>query len=433
MIYELDLIDIKQIDYLNQLKNKTIIKLKNTTNLNSKLINNINNNRVSFLINDLPISKEALGLILSYFENIETMINPLWNDIEKTMYIYACIVENTDYATNIDSLVSNLEHNINGILYNKLDKVGFTKIIQELLTRQNIKSQIKEIDNNAICIITHDNNYYAIDPYAEKRNTIFNNGKCNYSFFAQKDNYTDEIPLQTIPRDYLNTHFANISQALLSTKIKRLDLSNHDLSTTELFLPIDIDRKHLSDEANYEYLYYITYSFLRIRNKYTLDSSLINAFSKRIDYINKINNDYERTTVEMRDIGISIFGTQCFISANGDIFNHDRENRLSVINTTIGPKEIIEEEEIKRIADNLNVALKTFINNFLKNIIDNINYYFSNIEPLDNNMDNNRKYIQENIKTKLLFFVESKPYLISIGYNEQEITSIIERITAKLK
>ncbi len=433
MIYELEGLTPEIINQLNLLKNRTIVKLKNTNNITSTLVNTIYNNRILFNINNNELSSSGLGLILSYFENIESMLNPEWNNLAIAMYIYACVVENTEYTKQIDSLIMHPERNLNGLLYNQLDKVGFTIVLKELFERHNIPCITKEINNNAICIITIDNKYYALDPYADNRNLMFNKGKCNYSFFGRKNNYTNELSLSILSDEELKHSFITISQSLLSTKIKRFDILSHPESTQEEYLPLNITNKHLADEANHEYLYYITYQFLSKRNLLTINPCLINAFNKRINYIYRLNNDYQRNTVEMRDIGISVFGTQCYITPEGNIFNHERENRFVTINNIIGSKEEVPQSEINKISESLNLSLTTFINDFLKKTINDINVLFSEMEPITSDMDKDRLDVQDNIKTKLLFLIESKNYLIQTGYDPQEITFIIERINAKLK
>ena len=440
----------EEIDNLNTFKNRTILIIENTKELNSKTIANITNERIIFSIREDLTDQEktycsplGLGLILEYFENNESMINPEWTTLQKAMFIYSCIVEDYDYATNFDDLTKDPESTLNGVLYNKLSCTGFAYILKEAYDRIGIESFYLSIGNkHEFNIIKIDNKYYALDAYKDNLLKEHNYNHCCFSYFGRFDNLLKQknrteienkiaFELSIFSNEELTNNFKAISQAVVSREPKRFDILAHNEEERIAYLPINLIKKGIDDEANFEYLYYIVYLFLKKRNAFSIDNCLVEAYESRLQYILNMNTDYDRIAVDLPDLSISLFGTKCGVTADGTLYNHSRENRVECINEYLD-KEIIPEEELNRVISILNLALEKHAREFLEGILIDINKLFASYEPLQEDFDEDRIELEANIRSKFIFLSLAKDYLVKVGYDEQSLISIVERINAKL-
>ena len=151
----------EDIDFLNQIESNVNVVLKNTKGLSSEILKKITNKRIVFSIigglegkktkyNDeiykkrTYYSKEELIKIIEYFENVEKGLSDEMSEMEKCMYIYCCIMQDTNYVIKYrDADVNSdlIENSLRGNLYHKLTCAGIALTYKELLDRQGIKCE----------------------------------------------------------------------------------------------------------------------------------------------------------------------------------------------------------------------------------------------------------------------------------------------------
>ena len=149
------------IAFLNQIESNVNVVLKNTKGLSSEILKKITNKKIIFSIvggleksktkyNDEIYkkrtyhSKEELIKIIEYFENVEKGLLDEMSEMEKCMYIYCCIIQDTNYVTKYRDADINsdlIENSLTGNLYHKLTCAGIALTYKELLDRQGIKCE----------------------------------------------------------------------------------------------------------------------------------------------------------------------------------------------------------------------------------------------------------------------------------------------------
>ena len=108
----------QDVESLKTLKRKIVIIFENTKGQNSEIINSLKDNKNIYIsviggldyinknkyktwnyIERTIYDAENLCNIIKIFEEIERKINPLWNDLEKSIYIYKILAEKMHYKT----------------------------------------------------------------------------------------------------------------------------------------------------------------------------------------------------------------------------------------------------------------------------------------------------------------------------------------------
>ena len=160
--YKVDgVLTIDDINNINQLNKETYLIFENTKNLDVDVLKQINNHNIKFSLiggNDYInknkfmkddyvkrtiVEKDHLIDIIEYFEKIESQIDKSWNETQKCMFLYDCIVKDFKYEDNYDSIFKNRiepERGLNGILYKKLVCAGFSQVFKEGLDRFGIEN-----------------------------------------------------------------------------------------------------------------------------------------------------------------------------------------------------------------------------------------------------------------------------------------------------
>ena len=172
------------IVFLNRIETNATIVLKNTKGLTTDILKQITNPNLRFsVMGGLdPVkrkyeqdyyqkrtfhSRDELIKIIEYFEYIEKNITDDMSEIEKCMYIYCCIIKDTNYVTryrdeDLDSKL--IENTLTGNLYHKLTCAGIALTYKELLDRQGIKCEyLNKSNSHSFNRIEIDGKKYGID------------------------------------------------------------------------------------------------------------------------------------------------------------------------------------------------------------------------------------------------------------------------------
>ena len=137
-------------------------------------------------------SPSELIRIISVFETIERKINPLWNDLEKMMFVYKSICEYSNYSectfNNRDAA-----RNLLGLITAKSVCSGYAIIFKEAMDRLGIKCEYQNRQgHHSWNIVEIDGNYHAIELTWDTANK--RNNECKFKYFCrcnQKDFYED--------------------------------------------------------------------------------------------------------------------------------------------------------------------------------------------------------------------------------------------------
>ncbi len=219
------------IAFLNRLESPETVVFKNTKNLSIESLRQIINPKIRYSVvgglerskakydnedyqNRTYHSKEELIKIIEYFEDIEKGIKSEMSEMQKAMYIYCCIIQDTNYVTSyrdadFDSKL--IENSLTGNLYHKLTCAGIALTYKELLDRQGIKCEyLNKVRSHSFNRIELDGKKYGIDltwdlSRYEKGNVI------KFDYFGRQDSndfyirYHDLSKEQDETMDELNT------------------------------------------------------------------------------------------------------------------------------------------------------------------------------------------------------------------------------------
>lgn len=195
------------IVFLNRIETDANICFKNTKYLSSDLLKQVKNKRLTFSIigglerrkrkydNDYYQARtyhtvEELIKIIEYFEDIEKGITPEMNQMQKCMYIYCCLIQDTNYVTSyrdadIDSKL--IENTLTGNLYHKLTCAGIALTFKELLDRQGIECEyLNKINQHSFNRVTIDGKKYGMD-LTWDLNRYEHEGNIFFTYFGRQD------------------------------------------------------------------------------------------------------------------------------------------------------------------------------------------------------------------------------------------------------
>ena len=133
--------------------------------------------------------------------------------------------------------------------------------------------------------------------------------------------------------------------------------------------------------------------------------------------------DYKFALIGVNNYKINSDGTLSF--SNGDEFKQSSINRIS-------PEcKPILQNELDIVCYSLNQYVTQYLNKYISDIIKNLDTLLTNYEYKPDEWDTNRAIENSNIYSKLAILVNSRDYLIQLGLSNQEVDSIIQRITSK--
>ena len=471
----------EDINRINSFKNRTTIILDNTVGLSSELVSKIESDRVVFSIKGgldydtkekykaqkyvdrTFVSPSGLKNIIKYFEYTESMIDPNWNEFEKAMFLYNALVVDMEYAENYEKIQSagTTERSLNGILYGKLVCAGFAQVYKEMLDRVGIKNYYQnQKDVHAFNVIEVDGKKYGVDVTWDNNDKKNNNGRCGFGRFGHDPEFytrhghqlykdvdvsddfektviervydTDEevYDLSLLSMDQLNEYYSHIASRVNGRRPFRYNLQDQPLEIKNKYLPVDTVDLRLKQEATQEYPIVVILDFLKRRNALQVDSQLIEAFSSRKGYLLDIGDSEEKYRYGM---DLSLIGIDNYkIDRDGTItFENGNERRHSAIRGTLADFSNMPQEELNTLCNNFNQYLNQYLNKYISDIINNLDTLLANYEYKPDEWDTNRAIENGNIYTKLAIIVNSRDYLIQSGLSEQEVDSIIQRITSK--
>ena len=150
-------LDNNMVKYINSLPDGTTIEFDNTKGQNKEYFKNIKNTITIRIIGGLnEVEKPKFNTqeyydrtlykpsevyrIIDKMEQIESKINPSWNDLEKAMYIYKTMCEGMKYDhIDVPYKGRDLNRNLLGFLTGKSVCAGFAMMYKEMLDRQGIR------------------------------------------------------------------------------------------------------------------------------------------------------------------------------------------------------------------------------------------------------------------------------------------------------
>ena len=471
----------EDINRINSLKNRTTLILDNTVGLSSDLISKIGSDRVVLSIKGgldydtkekykaqkyvdrTFVSPSGLKNIIKYFEYNENLIDPNWNEFEKAMFLYNALVVDMEYAENYEKIQSagTTERSLNGVLYGKLVCAGFAQVYKEMLDRVGIKNYYQnQKDVHAFNVIEIDGKKYGVDVTWDNNDKKNNNGKCGFGRFGHDPEfysrhghqlYTEEFDfdsenewdtrkvydtdeevydLSLLNMDQLNEYYSHIVSRVNSRRPFRYNLQDQSLEIKNKYLPVDTVDLRLKQEATQEYPVVVILDFLKNRNALQVNPQLIEAFSSRKGFLLDIGDSEGKYRY---GVDLSLIGMDNYkIDRDGTItFENGDERRHSAIRGTFANFSNMPQNELNTLCNNFNNYLNQYLSKYIFDTINNLDTLLENYEYKPDEWDTNRAIEYHNIYTKLAIIVNSRDYLIQSGMSEQEVNSIIERITNK--
>lgn len=468
----------EDINRINAFKNRTTLILDNTVGLSSELVSKIVSDRVVFSIKGgldydakekykeqkyvdrTFVSPSGLKNIIKYFEYTESLIEPNWNEFEKAMFLYNALVVDMEYAEDYEKIQSpgTTERSLNGILYGKLVCAGFAQVYKEMLDRVGIKNYYQnQKDVHAFNVIEIDGKKYGVDITWDNNDKKNNNGRCGFGRFGHDpefytrhghqlyrevdvsddfeitilekvyDNDEEVYDLSLLSMEQLNEYYSHIASRVNVRKPFRYNLQEQPLEIKNKYLPVDIVALKLKQDAMREYPITIILEFLKKRNALQINPQLLEAFSSRRGYLLDMGG-YQYGDFNLALIGINHYK----INRDGTLrFSNGDENKYSSINGINTFCEPILQNELDIVCDSLNQYVTQYLNKYILDIIKNLDTLLTNYEYKPDEWDTNRAIENGNIYSKLAILVNSREYLIQLGLSNQEVDSIIQRITSK--
>lgn len=473
----------EDINKINSFKNRTTLILDNTIGLSSKLVSMISREQVVFsikggldyetkekykeqkYIDRTFVSPSGLKNIIKYFEYNESLIDPNWNELEKAMFLYNALVVDMEYDYDYEKIGTpkTIERSLNGILYGKLVCAGFAQVYKEMLDRIGIKNYYQnQKDVHAFNVIEIDEKKYGVDVTWDNNDKKNNDGKCGFGRFGHDPEFytrhghqlykevevdvSDDFDKLVIEKIYdkdeevydlsllsmeeLNECYSHIFSRVNSRKPFRYNLQDQVTEIKNKYLPVDTVDLRLKQEATDEYPIGMILDFLKKRNALENNPQLIEAFSSRMGYLLDVGDSEGKYRYGM---DLSLVGIDNYkIDRDGSItFENGSERRHSSIRGTFANNSNISEEELNSLYNNLNEYLNQYFNKYILDLVNNSDTLLANYEYKPDEWDSNRAIESANIYTKLAIIVNSRDYLLQLGISEQEVESIVQKITNK--
>ncbi len=453
------------IKWINSLENSTLIIAENTIGMTSEFLNNITSECVMFsvkggldyetkkkydderYIKRTMFSPKGLVKILTYFEYNEKFLDPNWTERQTAMFLYNALAVDIDYEEKYDEVLNRgiMERSMNGILFGKLVCSGYALTFHEMMTRVGIKSyyqnkrnshsfNVINVDNKLLgvditwdsynrnklenmCPFLHfgtDENFYnnkshslyIEKPASDKNFFDFENYQPKFEF----DNDETKLELTAISKDDVINDLKVIASAINNRKKAKYDINTLKEEKKWEYLPVDIVRKKLNKES-IDILKY-------------LDALILLA-----------QNDMLSLTEADVAAARKIYAIYADVRGRKDIFNENIASELlsDVQRSKVYGLSIEEEEKIRIKAESVNEELSNFLDNYLKQCLDEINTLTNNYyRRSTNDFDENKKIKNAIIYSKLNFISLSKNRMLKIGINEELISQILSKINLVL-
>lgn len=194
-------LNLKTITEYNELSKRKKIALvfKNTKGLTKEKVKLLSDNITISILGGLnPIkkkfakedyqkrtyySKDIMLEILDVLEEIERLINPIWSELEKALFVYQKLCEYLDYSDDFGLVQSrNLDVLINGCGV----CAGFALIYKEMMDRLGIHCYYQNKQHHhAFNVLAINGKYYGIDLTWDICEKVRN--KCGFKYFAKEN------------------------------------------------------------------------------------------------------------------------------------------------------------------------------------------------------------------------------------------------------
>lgn len=233
-------ITMEDVAKINSSFEKSILMLPNTRGQNPNIIGYLNPEKVIFSVlggydyskyqkyNDSKFIERTLykpkqlAVLIREFERIERKMDPLWGEMEKTMYIYYYLGKSINYRRESDSGYGNgidLCWSLNGLLYRNSTSAGYSLILKEMLDRNGVDCEMQSsLSDYSWNIARIDGKLYGIDLAKDSVNKrLFSNfGMENSDLFYGNsyrqivDSETSKYPLHTFNEERIKQGFERI-------------------------------------------------------------------------------------------------------------------------------------------------------------------------------------------------------------------------------
>ena len=195
-------LDLKTINQYNELarRKKIALVFKNTKGLTKKKVELLSDNITISILGGLnPVKKKfakedyqertyytkwEMLEILYILEEIERLINPVWSELEKAIFVYQILCVNLYYNEYADRVKSrNLMVLVNG----EGVCAGFALVYKEMMDRLDINCYYQNKQHHhAFNVLEINGRYYGLDLTWDIGEKMYN--KCGFEYFASDNN-----------------------------------------------------------------------------------------------------------------------------------------------------------------------------------------------------------------------------------------------------
>ena len=415
----------------------------------------------NYYISRTMMSPSGLAEVISYFESIENLINPEWNDIQKCMFLYDSLARDFHYEENYDTQIERgvAERSLNGILYKKLVCAGFAQVFKEGLDRLGINNiyqnrkrhhswNIVELGGKLrgleltwdcygkgqdnICRFT----YFGSDPdfYKHSGHNLVTeiDWGLDYEERNREDNLIREeetqFELTPFTIDELRVNYQVIAPIIRQRSADTKNLFNSPEEERKM-LPIDSLRYEYQKRAEQEQKYILLLKFLQSRNLLE-DNSKYNFLNIRNAYIMDIIGSFPSSLIMRHascfngnDIGMEELGKNEFHT------NGNYNTPFGFSNPVF--QEISDENELNKVFEQLKIRLSEYSRDYLINLLNESASLLSKYQQLQNlsfEKDFNVSMIEVDLYTKLQSLIKGKKLLQSYGISSNLIENHIGKI-----
>lgn len=233
------------------LSKQVVIQFDNTKGINKELIGKLNNDvlisipsgysgkrkyKLSKYTDRTFYSTRELYSILEQFEKVERKINPIWNDLQKALFVYNILVNYLDYSSSEEK---NYKENCNlnslkGILPTKrtIEASGAALIFKEMMDRLDVTCYLQTNNITGWNVFRIKNLFLGIDLYSEIKNK--KSGKNQFKFFGSELGnkfYTGDRDISRIV-DEIEYYLNSISKEEIERNVKILNSDTLEIKKT---------------------------------------------------------------------------------------------------------------------------------------------------------------------------------------------------------
>lgn len=243
------------LNFINHLPDDSIIEIRNTKGQDKEVIKKIKSTIKIRIIGGLDekakpkydtekyfartiYSPLEVYKIIEKMEIIEKGINPSWNDLEKSMYIYKILCESMKYD-HVDRKVNgrDLGRNLLGFITGKAVCAGFAMMYKEMLDRQGIEClyQNKQY-GHAWNLIKINGKYIPVDLTWDNTENEDKNNRCDFKYFGRdKDFFKD--PNHIVTGEPVITTSLLTNEEFNKAYSKVISLENIEVNTKQYATP----------------------------------------------------------------------------------------------------------------------------------------------------------------------------------------------------